>query len=135
MVKKLEGKYWSVLKTCLKKEGNQFTTNCSKLKLKSDDGKNYKTDVANTEQLLRIIQSIPSKKAEPFKLWLAQVGRERIEEIIDPELTIDRALETYSKKDIRQTGLTRSLTSQKKRLKKSFTNTKKIKYCYVKSLT
>ena len=107
MVKKLEGKYWSVLKTCLKKEGNQFTTNCSKLKLKSDDGKNYKTDVANTEQLLRIIQSIPSKKAEPFKLWLAQVGSERIEEIIDPELTIDRALETYSKKDIRQTGLTR----------------------------
>lgn len=62
------------------------------------------TDVANTEQLLRIIQSIPSKKAEPFKLWLAQVGRERIEEIIDPELTIDRAVETYSKKDIRQIG-------------------------------
>ena len=92
------GKYWSVLKTRMKKEGNQFTTNCSQLKLKSDDGKNYKTDVANTEQLLRIIQSIPSKKAEPFKLWLAQVGRERIEEIIDPELTIDRALETYSKK-------------------------------------
>ena len=92
------GKYWSVLKTRMKKEGNQLTTNCSQLKLKSDDGKSYKTDVANTEQLLRIIQSIPSKKAEPFKLWLAQVGRERIEEIIDPELTIDRALETYSKK-------------------------------------
>lgn len=92
------GKYWSVLKTRMKKEGNQLTTNCSQLKLKSDDGKNYKTDVANTEQLLRIIQSIPSKKAEPFKLWLAQVGKERIEEIIDPELTIDRALETYSKK-------------------------------------
>lgn len=82
----------------MKKEGNQLTANCSQLKLKSDDGKYYKTDVANTEQLLRIIQSIPSKKAEPFKMWLAQVGRERIEEIIDPELTIDRALETYAKK-------------------------------------
>lgn len=91
-------KYWSVLKTRLKKEGSQLTTNCSQLKLKADDGKSYKTDVANTEQLLRIIQSIPSKKAEPFKLWLAQVGRDRIEEIIDPELTIDRALETYAKK-------------------------------------
>ena len=75
-----------------------MTTNCSQLKLKSDDGKYYKTDVANTEQLLRIIQSIPSPKAEPFKMWLAQVGRERIEENIDPELTIDRALETYAKK-------------------------------------
>lgn len=92
------GKYWSVLKTRLKKEGSQLSTNCSQLKLKADDGKRYKTDVANTEQLLRIIQSIPSKKAEPFKLWLAQIGRERIEETIDPELTIDRALDTYSKK-------------------------------------
>ena len=91
-------KYWSVLKTRLKKEGSQLPTNCSQLKLKADDGKSYKTDVANTEQLLRIIQSIPSEKAEPFKLWLAQVGRDRIEEIIDPELTIDRALETYAKK-------------------------------------
>lgn len=91
-------KYWSVLKTRLKKEGSQLPTNCSQLKLKADDGKSYKTDVANTEQLLRIIQSIPSKKAEPFKLWLAQVGRDRIEEIIDPELTIERALETYAKK-------------------------------------
>ena len=91
-------KYWSVLKTRLKKEGSQLPTNCSQLKLKADDGKSYKTDVANTEQLLRIIQSIPSKEAEPFKLWLAQVGRDRIEEIIDPELTIDRALETYAKK-------------------------------------
>ena len=80
-------KYWSVLKTRMKKEGNQLTTNCSQLRLLSNDGKRYKTDVANTDQLLRIIQSIPSKKAEPFKLWLAQVGRERIEEIIDPELT------------------------------------------------
>ena len=89
-------KYWSVLKTRLKKEGSELTTNCSQLKLKADDGKRYKTDVANTEQLLRIIQSIPSKKAEPFKLWLAQIGRERIEETIDPESTIFRALDTYS---------------------------------------
>ncbi|WP_337594510.1 Bro-N domain-containing protein [Vescimonas sp.] len=92
-------KYWSVLKTRLKKEGSELTTNCSQLKMRSlKDGKRYNTDVADTEQLLRIIQSIPSPKAEPFKLWLAQVGRERIEETIDPELTIDRALETYLKK-------------------------------------
>jgi len=90
--------YWKVLKKRLKDEGNQLVTNCNQLKMKSPkDGKRYKTDVANTEQLLRIIQSIPSKKAEPFKVWLAQVGRERIEETIDPEITIDRALETYAK--------------------------------------
>ena len=90
--------YWKVTKKRLKDEGNQLVTNCNQLRLKSPkDGKRYNTDVANTEQLLRIIQSIPSKKAEPFKMWLAQVGRERIEETIDPELTIDRALETYSK--------------------------------------
>ncbi|WP_022760470.1 BRO family protein [Butyrivibrio sp. AD3002] len=90
--------YWKVLKSRLKEEGNQLVTNCNQLKMKSPkDGKRYKTDVANTEQLLRIIQSIPSKKAEPFKMWLAQVGRERIEETIDPELTIDRALETYAR--------------------------------------
>lgn len=91
-------KYWSVLKTRLKKEGSELTTKCSQLKMRSADGKRYNTDVADTEQLLRIIQSISSPKAEPFKLWLAQVGRERIEETIDPELTIDRALETYLKK-------------------------------------
>ncbi len=91
-------KYWSVLKTRLKKEGGELTTNCSQLKMRSADGKRYNTDVADTEQLLRLIQSIPSPKAEPFKLWLAQVGRERIDETIDPELTIDRALETYLKK-------------------------------------
>ena len=91
-------KYWSVLKTRLKKEGSELTTKCSQLKMRSADGKRYNTDVADTEQLLRIIQSIPSPKAEPFKLWLAQVGLERIEETIDPELTIDRALETYLKK-------------------------------------
>lgn len=92
--------YWAVLKKRLKDEGaEQLLTNCKQLKMKSPkDGKRYKTDVANTEQLLRIIQSIPSKKAEPFKLWLAQVGKERIEEIIDPELTIERALATYAKK-------------------------------------
>ena len=92
-------KYWNKLKQRMLDEGNQLVTNCHQLKMKSPkDGKRYKTDIANAEELLRIIQSIPSKKAEPFKLWLAQVGRERIEEIIDPELTIDRALETYRKK-------------------------------------
>ena len=92
--------YWAKLKQRLKEEGaDQLLTNCQQLKLKSPkDGKRYKTDVADTEQLLRIIQSIPSPKAEPFKRWLAEVGRERIEETIDPELTIDRALETYLKK-------------------------------------
>ena len=101
-------KYWSVLKTRLKKEGSELTTNCSQLKMRSADGKRYNTDVADTEQLLRIIQSIPSSKAEPFKLWLAQVGRERIEETIDPELTIERALETYLKK-----GYTREWINQR----------------------
>ena len=101
-------KYWSVLKTRLKKEGSELTTNCSQLKMRSADGKRYNTDVADTEQLLRIIQSIPSPKAEPFKLWLAQAGRERIEETIDPELTIERALETYLKK-----GYTREWINQR----------------------
>ena len=91
--------YWKVLKKRLKDEGNESVTNCNRLKLKSPkDGKRYLTDVADTEQLLRIIQSIPSPKAEPFKMWLAQVGQERIEETIDPELTIERALETYQRK-------------------------------------
>ena len=91
--------YWAVLKKRLIDEGaSQLLTNCKQLKMKSADGKMRLTDVANTEQLLRIIQSIPSKKAEPFKMWLAQVGRERIEETIDPEQIIDRALETYAKK-------------------------------------
>ena len=91
-------KYWSVLKTRIKAESGQLTTICSQLKLKSSDGKRYNTDVANTEQLLRIIQSIPSKKAEPFKLWLAQVGRERIEETLDPELIAERLVATYERK-------------------------------------
>ena len=91
--------YWAVLKKRLNDEGaGQLLTNCKQLRLTATDGKKRLTDVADTEQLLRIIQSIPSPKAEPFKLWLAQVGRERIEETIDPELTIDRALETYLKK-------------------------------------
>lgn len=91
--------YWKVTKKRLNDEGSQLVTDCNQLKLKSPkDGKRYKTDVATAEQLFRVIQSIPSPKAEPFKLWLAQVGRERIEETIDPELTIDRALETYQKK-------------------------------------
>jgi len=101
-------KYWSVMKTRLKKEGSELPTNCSQLKMRSADGKRYNTDVADTEQLLRIVQAIPSPKAEPFKLWLAQVGRERIEETIDPELTIERALETYLKK-----GYTREWINQR----------------------
>lgn len=102
--------YWAKLKQRLKEEGaDQLLTNCQQLKMKSPkDGKRYNTDVADTEQLLRIIQSIPSPKAEPFKLWLAQVGRERIEETIDPELTIERALETYLKK-----GYTRKWINQR----------------------
>ena len=88
-------KYWSVLKLRLKKEGSQLATDCSQLKMLAADGKYYKTDVADTEQLFRLIQSIPSFKAEPFKMWLAQVGAERLDEMQDPELTIDRALEQY----------------------------------------
>jgi hypothetical protein len=90
-------KYWSVLKTRLKAEGSQLATNCSQLKMQSADGKFYLTDVADTEQLFRLIQSIPSPKAEPFKLWLAQVAAERLDEMQDPELSIDRALEQYMK--------------------------------------
>ena len=91
-------KYWSVLKNRLLKEGSQLTTNCSQLKMQSSDGKSYLTDVADTEQLFRLIQSIqsiPSPKAEPFKLWIAQVAVERLDEMQDPELTIDRAMEQY----------------------------------------
>jgi hypothetical protein len=89
--------YWKVLKNRLKKEGSELVTNCNQLKLQSRDGKFYKTDVADTEQLFRLIQSIPSPKAEPFKLWLAQVAAERLDEMQDPELSIDRALEQYLK--------------------------------------
>lgn len=100
--------YWRKLKQRLKAEGNETVTNCHSLKMTAADGKKRLTDVADTEQLLRIIQSIPSPKAEPFKLWLAQVGRERVEETIDPELTIERALETYLKK-----GYTREWINQR----------------------
>ncbi|MBU1130467.1 hypothetical protein KKE45_04075 [Patescibacteria group bacterium] len=91
-------KYWSVLKTRLKAEGSQLATNCSQLKLQSSDGKYYLTDVGDTEQILRLVQSIPSKKAEPFKVWLAKVGNERINETYDPELAMDRAMKTYFQK-------------------------------------
>lgn len=92
-------KYWSVLKIRLKKEGNELATTCSQLKLKSPkDGKMYNTDVADMQGIFRIIQSVPSPKAEPFKMWLAEVGKERLDEIVDPELTIERALETYLRK-------------------------------------
>lgn len=100
--------YWKVTKKRLKDEGNETVTSCNQLKMTASDGKKRLTDVADTEQLLRIIQSIPSPKAEPFKLWLARVGRERIEETIDPELTIERALETYLKK-----GYTREWINQR----------------------
>ena len=103
------GNYWKVLKKRLRQEGNESVTNCNQLKLKSPkDGKHYLTDVANTEQLLRIIQSVPSKKAEPFKLWLAQVGRERIEEALDPELIAERLVATYERK-----GYTREWINQR----------------------
>jgi len=91
-------KYWSVMKTRLKKEGNELTTVCSQLKMKSADGKYYKTDVANTKGILRIVQSVPSPKAEPFKMWLAQLGNDRINEVADPEIAIDRAFKTYLRK-------------------------------------
>lgn len=90
--------YWAVLKKRLKEEGNELLTICKQLKMKAADGKMRLTDVADMQGIFRIIQSIPSPKAEPFKLWLAEVGKERIDEIIDPELTIDRALEAYLKK-------------------------------------
>ena len=104
-------KYWSVLKTRLKKEGSELATNCSQLKMKSSDGKYYKTDVADTEQLFRLIQSVPSPKAEPFKLWLAKVARERIDEIEDPEIGIDRLMETYLKKGYSKEWINQRLKS------------------------
>ena len=103
--------YWSVLKNRLKKEGSELATNCSQLKMESTDGKKYLTDVADTEQLLRLIQSIPSPKAEPFKQWLARVGYERIEETDDPELAFDRAMETYLKKGYSKEWINQRLKS------------------------
>lgn len=99
-------KYWNKLKQRLKAEGSELVTNCHQLKMKATDGKRRLTDVANTEQLLRIIQSVPSKKAEPFKMWLAMVGRERIEEIIDPELTMSAHSIPTPKKAIPRNGST-----------------------------
>ena len=101
--------YWRVLKKRLKEEGNESVTNCNALKMKAADGKMRLTDVADMQGIFRIIQSIPSPKAEPFKLWLAEVGKERIDEIIDPELTIDRALETYLKKGYKREWINQRL--------------------------
>ncbi len=104
--------YWKVLKNRLIKEGNESVTNCNQLKLKSPkDGKKYKTDVANTEQLLRIIQSVPSPKAEPFKAWLARIGKDRIDEMSDPEQAIDRALYYYKKKGYSDAWINQRLKS------------------------
>ncbi|MBK8680612.1 MAG: Bro-N domain-containing protein [Bacteroidetes bacterium] len=103
--------YWKVLKHRLTKEGSQLVTNCNQLKLQSTDGKFYKTDVADTEQLFRLIQSIPSPKAEPFKLWIAKVARERIDEIEDPEIGIDRLMETYLKKGYSKEWINQRLKS------------------------
>ena len=103
--------YWKVLKNRLKKEGSQLVTVCNQLKLKSSDGKFYKTDVADTQQLFRLIQSIPSPKAEPFKLWIAKVARERIDEIEDPEIGIDRLMETYLKKGYNKEWINQRLKS------------------------
>ena len=104
-------KYWNKLKERLLDEGNQTVTNCHQLKLIAEDGKLRETDVANTEQLLRLIQSIPSKKAEPFKLWLARVGKERIDETADPELAIDRAMRTYLQKGYSKEWINQRLKS------------------------
>ena len=90
-------KYWSVLKTRLKKEGSELTTNCSQLKMVATDGKKYLTDVVSTQQLFRLIQSIPSPKAEPFKLWIAQVAKERLDQMQDPELSIEQAMMDYKR--------------------------------------
>jgi len=103
--------YWKVLKHRLLKEGNETVTNCNRLKMQATDGKMRLTDVADTEQLLRLIQSIPSKKAEPFKQWLAKVGAERIDEIEDPELAFERAMETYLKKGYSKNWINQRLKS------------------------
>lgn len=104
-------KYWNALKTKLKTEGSELSQDLGQLKMMSSDGKYYKTDVANTEQLFRLIQSIPSPKAEPFKLWLAKVARERIDEIEDPEIGIERLMETYLKKGYSKEWINQRLKS------------------------
>jgi DNA-damage-inducible protein D len=110
-------KYWSVLKTRLKAEGSQLTTNCSQLKMQAADGKFYKTDAADTEQLLRLIQSIPSPKAEPFKTWLAKVGYERMQEIADPAQSLDRARENWQKLGRSEKWIQQRMTGQETRNK------------------
>ena len=113
-------KYWSVLKTRLKAEGNETATNCSQLKMKAEDGKMRETDVADTEQLLRIIQSVPSPKAEPFKLWLARVGSERLDEMEDPEQAIQRALDYYHRQGYSEGWIMQRLKSIE--IRKELTN-------------
>jgi len=103
--------YWTTLKSRLKKEGSEIVTKCDKLKLPAADGKNYLTDVADTETLFRLIQSVPSPKAEPFKLWIAKVARERIDEIEDPEIGIDRLMDTYQKKGYSKEWINQRLKS------------------------
>ena len=104
-------KYWNKLKQRLKEEGNESVTNCHQLKLQSSDGKYYKTDVADATQLFRLVQSIPSPKAEPFKLWLAEIARERLEEIDDPELGIERLMEYYHRKGYSESWINQRLKS------------------------
>lgn len=104
-------KYWNKLKQRLKEEGSELVTICHQLKMKSSDGKYYKTDALNTDGILRLIQSIPSKKAEPFKMWLARVGRERLEEIADPELAALRMHDTYIKKGYSEEWIQKRLQS------------------------
>lgn len=108
-------KYWNKLKQRLKEEGSELVTNCHQLKMTSVDGKKYKTDVMTVEQVLRLVQSIPSKKAEPFKVWLAKVGNERINETIDPELAMNRAMEIYLKKGYSEEWVRQRLMSIKVR--------------------
>ncbi|MBS1921396.1 MAG: Bro-N domain-containing protein [Bacteroidetes bacterium] len=109
--------YWKVLKHRLKKEGNESVTNCNQLKMESSDGKFYKTDVADTEQLLRIIQSIPSPKAEPFKQWLAKTGYERMQEITDPEQSLERARENWQRLGRSEKWIQQRMTGQETRNK------------------
>ena len=109
--------YWKVLKSRLKKEGNKSVTNCNQLKLQSDDGKFYKTDVGNVEDVFRLIQSIPSPKAEPFKQWLAKVGYERLQEINDPSQSIDRARENWQKLGRSEKWIQQRMTGQETRNK------------------
>ena len=107
--------YWKVLKNRLNKEGSELVTNCNRLKLQSADGKFYMQDVLNTKGILRLVQSIPSKKAEPFKMWLAQVGSERLDEIADPQKAIDRAVETYRQKGYPEEWITQRMMTIKMR--------------------